>query len=371
MSMKRLVRNLLSLVVVIAVAAVVLLYQKGYLQPKPSYPDGSYVIGFYNLENLFDTLDDPRINDAAFLPDGENQWTPDKYQKKLHNMASAIKAMADYNGQYHAILGVAEVENIGALTDLLAQPELQDSGYKGILEEGGDGRGIDVGLIYRPDVFEVQETKSIPYDFDNSRIDFYMTREEQRAFSTRDVLMVRDLLQGEMFAVYVAHLPSRVNDKPADLRNRGAEIIYNDAMALQKKYPGIKIVVMGDMNDDPTDESMTDYLMGKESIEGLTDKDFFNPFLSMLKAGYGSMEYRGQWQIFDQILVNAALAEAPEGGFRIQKIEADKFYGKVFNAPFLTQQDGRYAGTPYRTFSGGEFINGYSDHYPTFIVVSR
>ena len=142
-------------------------------------------------------------------------------------------------------------------------------------------------------------------------------------------------------------------------------------MELQKKYPGIKIAVMGDMNDDPTDESMTDFLMGRESIDGLTDKDFFNPFLSMLKAGYGSMEYRGQWQIFDQILVNNALANAPKGGLKIQKIEAGKYYGKVFNADFLTQQDGRYAGTPFRTFSNGEFINGYSDHYPTFIIVSK
>ena len=371
--MKRLIKSLLSLVIVVAIGSLVLFVIRSFAQNKrpANYPEGSLVIGFYNLENLFDTKDDPRINDAAFLPDGENQWTEDKYQKKLHNMATAIKAMADYNGQYHAILGVAEVENFGALSDLLAQPELQDSGYKAILEEGGDGRGIDVGLIYRPDVFQVQQVKSIPYNFRDSRIDFYMTKEEQRAFSTRDVLMVRGLLQGEPFAVYVAHLPSRVNDKPADLRNRGAEIIYNDAMDLQKKYPGIKIAVMGDMNDDPTDESMTDFLMGRENVEGLKDTDFFNPFLSMLKAGYGSMEYRGQWQIFDQILVNNALANAPKGGLKIQKIEAGKYYGKVFKADFLTQQDGRYAGTPYRTFSSGEFINGYSDHYPTFIIVSK
>ena len=371
--MKRLIKSLLALTLgIAAVSLLMLLVLNSTAKPiKASYKDGSYVIGFYNLENLFDTLDDPGRDDSQFLPDGENQWTMDKYQKKLHNMASAIKAMAEENGMYHAILGVAEVENNHALQDLLAQPELADSGYKGILKEGGDGRGIDVGLIYRPDVFDVKETESIPYNFRNSRIDFYMTRAEQRAFSTRDVLMVRGLLEGEMFAIYVAHLPSRVNDKPADLRNRGAEIIYQHAMTMQNKYPGIKIVVMGDMNDDPTNESMTDFLMGRENPEGLTDIEFFNPFLSMLKAGYGSMEYRGQWQIFDQILVNNALANAPKGGFRIQKIESDKYYGKVFNRPFLTQQDGRYAGTPYRTFSSGEFINGYSDHYPTFIVVSR
>ena len=128
---------------------------------------------------------------------------------------------------------------------------------------------------------------------------------------------------------------------------------------------------LGHSIDEMNDDAMTDFLNGKESLEGLDDDDFFNPFLSMLKAGYGSMEYRGQWQIFDQILVNNALANAPKGGLKIQKVEADKYYGKVFNADFLTQQDGRYAGTPYRTFSGGQFINGYSDHYPTFIIVSK
>ena len=111
--MKRILKSLLSLIIVCALGYLILFAIRSFGQTKPSYPDGSLVIGFYNLENLFDTQDDPRINDAAFLPDGENQWTEDKYQKKLHNMASAIKAIAEYNGQYHAILGVAEVENIG------------------------------------------------------------------------------------------------------------------------------------------------------------------------------------------------------------------------------------------------------------------
>lgn len=372
--MKSLLKKIVELALVVVLALIVFGVKAiTDRQPASFAPaqEGSRVIGFYNLENLFDNIDDPRVNDEDFLPDGENEWTEEKYQMKLHNMASAIRAMADENGMYHSILGVAEVENIDVLNELIAQPELADAGFKAILEEGGDGRGIDVGLIYRPDVFKVKEVKSIPYDFEGSRIDFYLTKKEMRSFHTRDVLMVRGMLDGEDFAVFVAHLPSRLNDKPADLRNRGAEIIYNNAMALQKKYPGIKIVVMGDMNDDPTDESMTGYLMAKETREQTGDTDFFSPFISMLKAGYGSSEYRGDWLIFDQILVNGALANAPEGTLCIQPAEKGKYYGKIFNRPFLTQQDGRYAGTPFRTFSNGKFINGYSDHYPTFIIVSK
>ena len=328
------------------------------------------VVGFYNVENLFDTLDDPGKDDSQFLPDGENKWTPDKYRKKLNNIARTIRAMATENGQYHAILGLAEVENDHVLKDLIATEDLKDAGFKFVHYEGGDGRGIDCALLYRPDRFKVLESKSIPYDF-NSDIEFEYTKEEQAAFATRDALMVRGKLDGEPFAVYVAHLPSRRGDKGMDLRARGAEIIYNDAMALMKKYPGIKIAVMGDMNDDPVDASMTDYLHARETVAEMTPKDFFSPFMSMLKAGYGSMEYRGTWEIFDQILVNDNVVNAPAGTLKIQPIEQRKFYGRVFKPDFLIQQSGRYKGTPFRTFSNGEFIDGYSDHLPTYFILSK
>lgn len=357
--MKKLYSRILTTAIALALASLAVSFILGTDKPRKPLADGSYVIGFYNLENLFDTIHDKNRSDNDFLPDGKYEWTEERYHQKLHNMATAIRAMADENGMYHAILGVAEVENKRALDDLLSQPELKDSGYEGILEEGGDNRGIDVGLIYRPDVFKVKEIKSIPYTYENEKI------------STRDVLLVRGLLAGEPLAVFVAHLPSRRNDRPASYRNRGAQLLYAEAMKVQKKYPGIKIVIMGDMNDDPIDESMVNYLNAKETLAETGENDFFSPFISMLKAGYGSMEYRGRWQIFDQILVNDALANAQEGSLRIQPAEAGKYYGKIFKRDFLTQQEGRYAGTPYRTFSGDRFINGYSDHYPTFIIVSK
>jgi hypothetical protein len=174
-----------------------------------------------------------------------------------------------------------------------------------------------------------------------------------------------------MFAFFVTHLPSRLGGKGADLRPRGAEIIYQRAMELQKEFPGIKIVVMGDMNDNPTDISMTEFLRGKETIAEVTDEDFFDPFLSMLKAGYSSLYYRGEGNIYDIVLVNNALAHAPKGSFQIQPIVKGKFYGRVFHKPYMTNQTGQYKGTPFRTFSNGAFVGGFSDHYPTYIVIKK
>ena len=332
----------------------------------------SRVIGFYNLENLFDTYHDEGKNDYQYLPDGQNQWTEAKYAKKLRNMATVIEAMKRDNGCWHAILGVSEVENRHVLDDLVNQPEIAAANYQIVHYDSPDRRGVDVALFYKPELFKVLASEAIPFTFDGSDIDFSAwTQEEKDNFKTRDVLMVRGMLDGEMFAVFVAHLPSRLGGKGADLRPRGAEIIYKRAIELQQEFPGIKIVVMGDMNDNPTDPSMTTFMHGKEKIEDVGPVDFFSPFLSMFKAGYSSLYYRGETNIYDIILVNSNLVNAPAGSFSIRPIVKKKFYGRVFHKPFMTQQKGQYKGTPFRTFSGGAFVGGYSDHYPTYIVVTK
>jgi predicted extracellular nuclease len=326
------------------------------------------VIGFYNLENLFDTYHDEGKNDYEYLPDGANQWTEAKYAKKLHNMASVIRAMKDENKIWHAVLGVSEIENRHVLEDLVSQPEIAEANYQIVHYDGPDRRGVDVALLYRPNQFKVLESKSIPFDF-NSSIEFSLNEEEKAYFRTRDILMVRGMLGNEMFAVFVAHLPSRIGGKGFDLRSRGGEIMYQESMKLMEAYPDIKIVAMGDMNDNPTDPSMAVYMHGKENIDEVEQEDFFSPFVSMLKSGYGSLAYQGEWNIYDIIVVNANLCRGE--GLKIRPIVKKKFYGRIFNPPFMTQQEGPYAGTPFRTFSGGAFIGGYSDHYPTYIVVSN
>lgn len=334
----------------------------------------NYVIGFYNLENLFDTYHDEGKRDDDFLPDGKNKWTETKYNKKIHNMARVIKAMAKDNGAYHTILGVSEVENRHVLEDLVNEPQIADANYQIVHYDGPDRRGVDVALFYKPEQFTLLDSESIPFDFNSTNIEFNMDKEGQEHFKTRDILMARGLIDGEMFAIYVAHLPSRIGGKGQDLRARGAEIIYEHSMKLQNKYPKINIVVMGDMNDDATDPSMTEYLHGRVTIKEVSEVDFFSPFMSMLKAGYGTLAYRGNWNLFDCILVNHNLVNGEDDSLQIMPIvkkKKQKFYGRVFNKPFMVVQKGRFKGQPFRTFSGGAFINGYSDHYPTYIVVAK
>ena len=330
----------------------------------------SYVIGFYNLENLFDTYHDEGKNDYEYLPDGANQWTEAKYAKKLKNMASVIRAMKEENKAWHAILGVSEIENRHVLEDLVSQPEIAEANYQIVHYDGPDRRGVDVALFYRPELFTLLESRSIPFDF-NSNLDFGMSEEEKADFRTRDILMVRGMLGDEMFAFFVAHLPSRLGDKSSALRSRGGEIMYQTSRELMAAYPGIKIVAMGDMNDNPTDDSMAVQMRGREKIEEVGPEDFFSPFLSMLKAGYSSLFYRGGGNIYDILVCNYNLAHAPKGTLQIQPIVKKKYYGRVFHQPFMTQQDGQYAGQPFRTYSNGAFVGGYSDHYPTYIIVSN
>lgn len=331
----------------------------------------NYVIGFYNLENLFDIYDDPVKNDSEFLPEGKNKWTQAKYEKKLHNMAKVIRSMADNNKRWHTILGISEIENRLVIEDLVSQPEIADANYQIVHYDSPDRRGVDVALLYKPDQFTYLDSESIPFDF-NSDIDFSDT--DTCYFKTRDILMVHGLIAGEHFAFYVAHLPSRVGGKGGNLRSRGAEIIYNHSREMEAKYPGIKIVAMGDMNDNPTDDSMAKYLHGQERLENVTPTEFFSPYISMLKAGYGSLCYQGVWSIYDLELVNYNLAHAPDGGLKIQPVTKNhgkEYYGVVFKRPWMTTQKGQYKGYPFRTFSNGAFVGGYSDHYPTYIVIGK
>ena len=339
--------------------------------PGASAQKKNYVIGFYNLENLFDIYDDPAKNDGEFLPDGKNKWTQERYEIKVANMARVIRAMKDDNKRWHTILGVSEIENRLVLEDLVSDPQIAEAGYQIVHYDGPDRRGVDVALLYKPDQFKYLDSESIPFTFEGTKVPISLDKAAQDYFRTRDILMVHGLLGGEHFAFYVTHTPSRRGGKGGDLRCRCTEIIYNHSRYMEQKYPGIKIAVMGDMNDDPTDDSQKVWLHGKPTIDETGPDDFFDPFEVMLRDGFGSLAYQGKWNIFDIIQVNCNLAKAPEGGLRIRPVVKGKYYGRIFQKPFMTQQSGQYKGTPFRTFSGGAFVGGYSDHYPTYIVISK
>ena len=192
----------------------------------------THVIGFYNLENLFDIYDDPAKNDEEYLPEGKNKWTQDKYDKKVHNMARVIRAMRDDNKMWHTILGVSEIENRLVLEDLVADPQIAEANYQIVHYDGPDRRGVDVGLLYNPKRFKYLDSESIHFDF-NSTIDF--SDVDTSYFRTRDILMVHGLIDDEHFAFYVTHLPSRIGGKGGNLRSRGAEIIYNHSRLMEQK----------------------------------------------------------------------------------------------------------------------------------------
>ena len=184
--------------ILVIFAALVLFCTGADAQKKGSK---NYVIGFYNLENLFDTYNDPAKNDEEFLPEGKNQWTEAKYQKKLQNMAKVIKSMKEENGVWHALLGVSEIENRLVLEDLVMEPQIAEANYQIIHYDGPDRRGVDVALLYKPEVFTFLDSESIPFTFEGSSIDWIQSQEERDYFRTRDILMVHGLIDGEHFAI--------------------------------------------------------------------------------------------------------------------------------------------------------------------------
>ena len=318
-----------------------------------------YAIGFYNMENLFDTEDDPTKNDDDFTPNGSYNWTEHKYQSKLKNMAQVVSDLGtDYTSKGCAFVGVAEIENAKVLKDLCAQPSLKSKGFKYIHFEGVDKRGIDCALLYNSSLFQVniKKTKLVPY------------RPVEPGFKTRGFLTVDGTLAGEHVVVIVCHLPSRLKGDDTG-RVVGAQQVDSLKRTLLKTDPTTKIFIMGDMNDDPLDRAMTSKgLHGKEKIDNVKQGDLFNPFISIFKSGTGTLIHEGKWNLFDQILITPNLLNQ-----RNKKDTSTLKYhsSQIFRRDYLVHATGRHKGTPKRTHSGGEWKNGYSDHLPVVMYLTK
>ncbi len=317
------------------------------------------LIAFYNLENLFDTIDTPGVLDEEFTPDGPNKWTGTRYKAKLDNMALAISKIGEDDGWSGgpAVLGVSEIENRSVLEDLAAHPLLRESNYQIVHYDSPDLRGVDVALMYRPRFFSVTASASPSLDLLN---------EEGERIYTRDQLVVSGMFDGEPMHFIVGHWPSRsggeLTSRPR--RNAAAALSRRLVDSLQAIDSGAKVFVMGDLNDDPVDESLRSYLKASGNPDRLREGELFNTMFPLFRKGIGSLYYRDGMNLFDQIIITPALLGSDYRSYKF-------LHARVFNAPFLVQKDGQYKGYPLRSFAGTVWQGGYSDHFPVYVIIVK
>lgn len=313
-------------------------------------------IAYYNLENLFDTENDTTINDEEFLPEGRNQWTESRYQDKLENMASVIAQLGSELIQGGpAVLGVSEIENRRVLEDLVATEELKDIGYQIVHYDSPDRRGVDVGLLYQPKYYTVLNSNS-----------HRLTIESEDDFRSRDQLAVSGIFDGDTIHFIVNHWPSRWGGEKNSrhLRIAAAQLSRSIIDSIDNIYPDAKIILMGDLNDDPSDVSIKKYLKTSSKKDKIPKGYLYNPMEEMHKKGIGSLAYRDAWNLFDQLILSSSLVTGDHSSYQFHA-------AKVFNKQFLVQEEGRYKGYPFRTFGGGTYLGGYSDHFPVYIFLIR
>lgn len=321
-----------------------------------------YTVVFYNLENLFDTINDPETNDEEFLPNGARKWNTAKYEKKLANLDRVFWDIAAVHKDFPTVIGVSEIENRTVLEDLLAQKNLSKSNYRIVHYDSPDRRGVDCAFFYRPDQFKLEGSYPEPYNMP-----------DKPNFYTRDIVTMWGHIEGEPFFFMVCHWPSRLGGKEqsAYLRDHAAMRCRQIADSVRRSRPDTKFVIMGDMNDDANDKSITETLGAKGKIKDVKPGDFFNPYIQLLKSGRGTLAYQDKWNLFDNIIVSDNLATGSTGELKISQASDSKFYGYIFRQPYMIQKEGQYQGYPLRTFVGTNFQNGFSDHLPVYIHIAK
>lgn len=317
-----------------------------------------YGVAFYNLENLFDTIpNNPLGRDLEFTPDGQNLWGSRKYWAKINNLAYAISQMttkATPNGP--AIIGVSEIENRSVLEDLVKNPAIRQWMLQICHHDSPDRRGVDVGLLYNPRQFRVLDvtnhTLSIP---------------SNPTFRTRDQMCVTGVLAcGDTLSVIVNHWPSRLGgqEQSSYLREAAAELSKHIADSIWAIRPNQGVIIMGDLNDDPQDKSCAVALGAKRDQDKVEPHGFFNPWWRVLDKGIGTLAYKSQWNLFDQIIISGTLLKHNHAPLQYSSC-------KVNNFDFLFDTEGQRQGYPKRTFASGAWLNGYSDHFPTIIFLHK
>ncbi len=314
-----------------------------------------YAVGFYNLENLFDTIHDEGKNDYEFLPDGTNKWGTMKYTNKVKNMSQVLAEMGtDMLPVGMAAVGVSEIENSRVLQALIESEELAPRGWKFIHVEGPDKRGVDCALLYNPGLFKPYAYKLAPY----------LLEDGSDEYKTRGFLIVSGEMSGEKVHIIVNHWPSRYAKSPA--RERAGVQVRELKDSLMAEDSLSKVIIMGDMNDDPDDKSMKTCLGAVRKSKDLKlPSDLYNPWWKILREdGVGTLKYKGNWNLFDQIVFTGNMVGKERSTLKFYKPE-------IFSRNYMFQTDGKYKGSPKRTHAGGVWLNGYSDHLPVIIYMIK
>lgn len=319
-------------------------FAKAYPKKKPK----KITVGFYNLENLFDTKDDEHVLDDDFTPRGFKKWDEKKYAKKLKKLSKVIAQVGKKETKEAPLLmGVAEVENQGVLRDLVRTKALKKHGYHYVHFDSPDERGIDVGLLYRTAFFEVLEAKTQTV---------YLESEPGKRDYTRDILHVKGMLVGTEVHLLVNHWPSRRKgaDETSHKRIIAAQENRKLIEAIKEENTDARILVMGDFNDGPYDTSVKDHLV---------QKDLYNPMVFLNTKYEGSLNHNFEWYLFDQIILSSNFMRLHGNNFRY-------LASNIYNENYLTEYAGKFKGNPFRTYAGKRYLGGYSDHFPVYLTFS-
>ena len=336
-----------------------LLFSVGFSQEK-STKYKIRTIAFYNLENLFDTINDVTKNDEASPMMELKANRSQIYWQKLDNMAYVISQIGLETAKTSpAIIGVSEIENRMVLEDLVKSKYLKDKNYQIIHYDSPDKRGIDVALLYQQRYF-----KPINHQVFNPNI----YRDNYKVY-TRDQLLVSGYLDGELIHVVVNHWPSRSGGeaKSRPLREKAAYQNIKIIEKIKETDPNPKVFTIGDFNDDPSNSSFKEILKAKGNKEEVKEGDLYNPYEEMFKKGYNTLGYRDNINLFDQIVISSPLLDKGEKDFASYKM----YKAMIFNKQFLITRRGKYKGYPFRSFSDGTFSGGYSDHYPVYMFLIK
>ena len=310
----------------------------------------SYAVAFYNVENLFDTEDDPLKLDEWYTPTSPIQWDEAKYATKLKNLAKVINQLADKKTPH--FLGLCEVENRKVLEDLVKEPDLAKAQYQIVHFESPDERGIDVAFLYNSTVFKVTDQKNFQLNL------------SQFKDKTRDMLWVKgELGNGEVLHFIVNHWPSRGEGrkKSEPKRIAAATALRQIKDNIMENEPNAKIIVMGDFNDEPSNASISKHLSSTGKISETTSSHLYNPMVDLENKDLGSYKYRHWWDMLDQIMLSEALVNNSQG------VQYKAKSAGIKDDEWLRQHGSKYEGFPFRTYGGQKYLGGYSDHFPVYI----